>query len=128
MPPPAITEGAVLLLLLAACAASPRPAPQGTVTGRYMMEGGASGGSGPRPTPGTVRFTAGHHQQVTVRAGSSGTFSARLPAGTYHVSGTSAHVLQVTNGTSRPTPCSFPLTVTVTPRHTTQITLTCAVP
>jgi hypothetical protein len=124
----AITEGAVLLLLLAACAASARPAPQGTVTGRYMMEGGASAGSGPRPTPGTVRFTAGHHPQVTVRAGNSGTFSARLPAGTYHVSGTSAHVLQVTNGTSRPTPCSFPLTVTVTPRHTTQITLTCAVP
>ena len=139
MTPPrqAITGGAALLVL-AACAASPRPASQGaasyrpasqgSVTGRYMMEGGASADSGPRPTPGTVRFTAGHHQQVTVRAGSSGTFSVRLPAGTYHVSGTSAHVLQVTNGTSRPTPCSFPLTVTVTPRHTTRITLTCAVP
>jgi hypothetical protein len=137
MPSQAITEGAVLLLL-AACAGSPRPAPQGTastrpaslgtVTGRYMMEGGASADSGPRPTPGTVRFTAAHHQQVTVPAGSSGTFSVRLPAGTYQVSGTSAHVLQVINGTSRPTPCSFPLTVTVTPRHATRITLTCAVP
>ena len=118
----------VAVLLLAACAASPRPAPPGTVIGRYVMVGGASADSGQRPTPGTVLFSAGRHQRVMVRAGNWGTFSVRLPAGTYDVSGTSAHVLEVTNGTSRPSPCSLPLTVTVTPRHTTRITLTCAVP
>jgi hypothetical protein len=120
--------GVPVMLLLAACAGSARPAPVGTVTGTYVMVGGASADSGERPTPGTVQFASSRHQPVTVRVGRSGTFSIRLPAGTYHVSGTSARVLVMSNGISHPAPCSLPLTVTVTPRRAILVTLTCAVP
>jgi hypothetical protein len=120
--------GVAVMLLLAGCAASPQPAPPGTVIGKYVMVGGASADSGPRPTPGTVQFTASRHQPVRVRVSRSGTFSVRLPAGTYDVSGTSSRVLEMSNGSSHPTPCSLPLSVTVTARHTIRVTLTCAVP
>jgi hypothetical protein len=113
----------VALVLLAACAATP-PSAGGTVTGRLLLEGGASRSSGPRPISGTVQFT-GPHQLATVRVVNSGTFSVVLPAGIYHVSGRSPHVIEVSNGQ---VPCTQPLSVTVTPRHATKITLTCIVP
>jgi hypothetical protein len=113
----------VALVLLAACAAAP-PSPGGTVTGRLLLEGGTSRFSGPRPISGTVQFT-GPHQLATVRVGNSGTFSVVLPAGIYHVSGRSPHVIEVSNGQ---VPCTQLVSVTVTPRHATKITLTCIVP
>jgi hypothetical protein len=113
----------VALVMLAACAAAP-PSPGGTVTGRLLLEGGTSRFNGPRPISGTVQFT-GPHQLGTVRVGNSGTFSVVLPAGIYHVSGRSPHVIEVSHGQ---VPCTQPLSVTVTPRHATKITLTCIVP
>ena len=67
-------------------------------------------------------------RSATARAGSSGTFSVRLPAGTYDVLGRSPHVIEVSDGVLRPAPCSQQVSVTVTPRHTTRITLICIVP
>jgi hypothetical protein len=113
----------VALVLLAGCAATP-PSAGSTVTGRLLLEGGTSRLNGPRPISGTVQFT-GPHQLATVRVGNSGTFSMVLPAGIYHVSGRSPHVIEVSNGQ---VPCTQPLSVTVTPRHATKITLTCIVP
>jgi hypothetical protein len=121
------------LMLTAACAASDLPsAARGLVTGKLLIEGGpiSPGGQQPgeRPIPGTVQFTASGRRPVTARAASSGTFSVTLPAGTYDVSGRSPLITDASNGGSRQTPCSQPLSVTVTPQHTTTITLTCIVP
>jgi hypothetical protein len=104
----------------------------GLVTGRLLLEGGPlrPGGRQPgrRPIPGTVEFTVGHRRPVTARANSSGTFSVTLAAGTYNAQASSPRVTEVSDGTARQTPCSQPLTVTVTARHTTRITLACIVP
>jgi hypothetical protein len=124
------------LLLLAACAANPRPAPadpaRGTVTGRLVREGGPLGPGGRQPgthpIPGTVRFTAGQHRVITVRTSRAGTFSVRLPAGRYRVSDRSPRLLLVgADGISRQT-WSRPVTVIVTAHHITRVTLASIVP
>jgi hypothetical protein len=130
-----------ILMLLAACAtaapgpvAAPAPAaaPGGVVTGTLQLEGGPIGPDGQqpgsRPIPGTIQFTVDGRGPVTVRAGTAGTFAVKLPAGTYDVSGRSPRVIDVSGGTSRQVPCSEPLSVTVTARHTSTIALTCIVP
>jgi hypothetical protein len=124
MKQPAAIIAPVALVLLASCTAAP-PSPGGTVTGRLLLEGGASRFNGPRPISGSVQFMGPHQQLATVRVGNSGTFSVVLLAGTYHVSGRSPHVIEVSNGQ---VPCTQPLSVSVTPRHATKITLTCIVP
>jgi hypothetical protein len=121
------------LMLTVACAASDLPSSaRGLVTGKLLIEGGPLGPGGQqpgeRPIPGTVQFTASGRRPVTVRAASSGTFSVTLPAGTYDVSGRSPVITDAGNGSSRQTPCSQPLSVSVTSQHTTTITLTCIVP
>lgn len=151
-----VAIGAVAVLLLAACAAavsstSPRggaapghAAALGTVTGRFLLEGGPIGPGGQqpgkRPIAGLVRFEAGTGRAAEVRVGKSGTFSVRLPPGRYHVSGRSPSVIQVSNGavigaggqlisgTKHEYPCSQPLSVTVTARRTVRIAVTCIVP
>jgi hypothetical protein len=130
--------GVAAMLLLAACAAigqqaSQDASTQGTVTGRFLREGGPLGPGGQqpgeRPIPGTVQFTAAGHRLITVGVGSSGAFSVGLPAGTYHVAGRSPQIMEVSSdGTQHETPCSQPLSVTVTARHTTKIAVTCVVP
>lgn len=141
--------GVLAALLLAGCAAT---AGHGSVTGhivgRLLMEGGPLGPGGrqpgerqpgERPIPGTVTFTAAGHRRVTVPVGPSGTFSVRLPSGRYHVSGRSPRITEVSSGsvisdsglatgTERELPCSQPLSVTVTARHTATIAVTCIVP
>jgi hypothetical protein len=138
--------GVVVALPLAACAASapavshralavsrgtPAPSLRGRVTGTLWLEGGPMrpGGQQPgkRPTAGTIQFARGGRRLISSRAGHSGAFSIRLQAGTYHVSGGSPRVT-AGNGTGRQTPCSRPVTVTVTPGHTVHISLVCIVP
>lgn len=107
----------LLALLLAGCAgATGQAATTGHVAGRLLREGGplGSGGQQPglRPMPGTVAFTAAGHQRVTVRVGSSGSFSVRLRPGRYQVSG----------------PCSRHMPVTVAARHTAHVKIICVVP
>ena len=133
------------LLLLTACAAGPgqrtgqptAPGPgrdpaRGTVTGRLVREGGPLGPGGQQPgahpIPGTIRFTAGQHRVITVRTSRAGTFSVQLPAGKYQVSDRSPRLLLVAaDGIARQT-WSRPVTVTVSARHVTRITLVIAVP
>jgi hypothetical protein len=132
----AVVSAVALAAGLAAASAAPatRPAsPGGTVTGRLLVEGGplnirSRRQPGKRPIPGTIRFTSARRQTVTARASSSGTFSARLPAGTYHISFRTPRILEVSsNGTSHQT-WSNRSTVTVTPRHNTRIVLVTIVP
>lgn len=121
------------VLLPAACSAAHDGASSaGTVTGRLVLEGGPLGPGGQqpgiRPIAGTVRFTGGDHQPVTVRTSSAGVFSVRLPPGRYLVSDSSPSVQLVSaDGTSRQE-WSTPVWVTITAHHTTTITLTSIVP
>jgi hypothetical protein len=99
---------AVLLAVSLAGCAGHEPV-TGQVTGRLLREGSPPSG---QPMPGTVAFTAAGRQRVTVRAGNSGTFSAQLPPGRYHVSG----------------PCSQSFPVTVTAHQTVHVNVICIVP
>jgi hypothetical protein len=111
----------------------------GHLTGTFVMEGGPLGAGGQqpgeRPIPGTVTLTSPGHRQVTIQVGASGRFSAWLLPGRYQVSGRSPDIEEATTaqagtGSSqgKELPCSQPLTVTITARHATRITLTCIVP
>lgn len=130
---------AVAALMLAGCGTrggpvhrhgvSGRPPAAGRVVGRLLLEGGpmrpCGRQPGPRPIRGVVTFTVAGHQPVTVRVGRSGVFSVGLPPGRYRVAGGSP---MVSNGAKREAPCSLPLSVTVTPRHTARAAVICAVP
>ena len=150
--------GALAVLLLAACggtmgaggaagtmdtsAAGTGAATTGTVgtgtgttavTGRFLMEGGPvrPGGDQPgeRPLRGTVTFAAAGERTVSVPVGRAGTFSVALAAGTYHVSGHSPQIMEVSgDGAQHETACSQPLTVHVTGQHALKIAVTCIVP
>ena len=113
----------------------------GHVDGRFLIWGGTlkQSQSGPRPIRGVVTFTAAGHQRVKVRVGPSGTFSVSLPPGRYQVSGRSPSVMTVSNGavigvhglikgTEWESPCSQPLSVSVTAHHTVRATVICYVP
>jgi hypothetical protein len=126
-------------LALAGCATAGQASDTGHVsvtghlTGRFVIEGGPISPNGQqpgeRPIPGTVTVTAAGHHPVSIQVGGSGRFSAWLPPGRYQVSGRSPDIEEETgSGPSRELPCSQPLSVTITARHTAAITLTCIVP
>jgi hypothetical protein len=130
--------GALLLTGCTAAAAAERataypPRATGHVTGRLVMEGGPISPSGKqpgeRPIPGTVTFTAAGHRPVSVKAGTSGKFSAWLQPARYRVTGRSPDLLTVTaSGKDEELPCSQPQSVTVTTRHAVTIAVVCIVP
>jgi hypothetical protein len=104
-----------------------------TVTGRFLIEGGpmrpGGGQPGERPLRGTVSFTAVGGQTVRVPVGRAGTFSVALAPGTYHVSGRSPEIMEVSSGGAQhETVCSQPLVVPVTGQHRLKIAVTCIVP
>jgi hypothetical protein len=116
--------GAAAFVLLSACAPAVVHDPAGgSVTGKLQIEGGPIGPGGQQPgkraVPGTVQFTSTRRHRVTVRVGSSGTFSVQLAPGTYAVCSRSP----ATQG-----PCSQAKRVTVSARHTTKIAFTFIVP
>ena len=112
--------GALVLaaVLAASCGGLVHPA-QGTVHGTFERAGGpAIVKHGKATTPvvplaGTVTFTSGS-EKVSISVGSSGTFSTRLPPGTYAVSG-------VSGGKA----CSVPLTARVRAGETSRILVIC---
>ena len=115
------------MLLPVACTAAASAAPlYGTVVGKLVFQGGPihAGGRQPgqRPAPGTVRFT-GEHRRITVHVTSSGSFSVRLPAGRYNVFDRSPRVLEMGADGAGHQVWSHVALVTVTPHHTTKITL-----
>ena len=123
---------AVMLLPVACTAAASSTPPRGTVTGRLLMEGGPIQLNGqqprPHPVPGTVEFITGNHRRIAVHVTGSGRFSVQLPAGRYDVRDRSPRIVEVgANGVGHQT-WSRATPVTVTPHHTTKITLTFFVP
>jgi hypothetical protein len=108
---PRAFPGVLAALLLAGCVATTGHGPvTGHVAGRLLREGGRPPGQ--RPMSGVVAFTAAGHRRVTVRVGSSGSFSVQLPPGRYNASG----------------PCSRPWPVTVTAHRTVHVNIICLVP
>jgi hypothetical protein len=114
----------------AACGAGPQAA--GTVEGTFEGVGGpAVIGNGTTQPPvfplsGTITFTdaAGHATPLAI--GAAGTFSVRLAAGTYNVSGRTPSISEVNrDGTSTPIPCSLPQSIQVRPRQTMRIAVIC---
>src|SRR5205809_2823803 len=131
--PACLLSGLLLTGLAAGCAsAGAQPQASGHLAGRLVMEGGPLGPGGKqpgeRPMSGAVTFTVAGHQPVTVKVGSSGTFSVPLPPGRYQVSGRSPDVMEIDGGRSRELPCSQPTSAVVTAGQTATITLTCVVP
>ncbi|MGH3176262.1 MAG: hypothetical protein ACRDPF_20670 [Streptosporangiaceae bacterium] len=125
--------GLLLTGLAAGCAsAGTQPPESGHLKGRLVMEGGPLGPGGKQPgeraMSGTVTFTTAGHQPITVKVGSSGTFSIPLPPGRYQASGRSPEVMEIDGGRSRELPCSQPTLAVVTAGQTATITLTCVVP
>ena len=125
--------GLLLTPLAAGCASAGAQTPaSGHIRGKLVMEGGPMGPGGKqpgeRPMSGTVTFTEAGHQPVTVKVGSSGTFSVPLPPGRYQVSGRSPDIMEIDGGRSRELPCSQPTSAVVTAGQTATITLTCVVP
>ena len=115
----------------AACGGAVRPA-AGTVAGTFEGVGGpAVIRNGIPQTPvfplsGTVTFTdaGGHARPFAV--GPPGTFSVRLAAGTYFVSGRTPSYSEVSkDGSSIPIPCSLPQSIQVRPRQTMRIAVIC---
>jgi hypothetical protein len=151
---PTAGAGALAVLLLAACGGTTGPggaagtmdtsatgtgaATTGTagtgtgttaVTGRFLMEGGPVRPGGDQPGERPLRGTVTGERTVSVPVGRAGTFSVALAAGTYHVSGRSPQIMEVSGGgTQHETACSQPLTVHVTGQRTLKITVTCIVP
>ena len=126
--------GLLLTGLAAGCASAGgqvEPA-TGRLAGKLVMEGGPMGPGGKqpseRPMSGAVTFTTAGRQTVTVKVGSSGTFSVPLPPGRYQVSGRSPDIMEVDGGHSRELPCSQPSSVVVSAGNTATITLACIVP
>ncbi|WP_187365652.1 hypothetical protein [Trebonia kvetii] len=115
-----------------ACGGTGPQAP-GTVAGTFEGVGGpAVIKNGIPQTPvfplsGTVTFTdaAGHATLFTI--GAAGTFSVRLAAGTYSVSGRTPSVAEANkDGSTTPIPCSLPRPIQVRPSRTTRITIICS--
>ena len=102
----------------------------GTVSGRFLREGGPIEANGQQPDavplPGIIVFTRGGHRVIAVRVGRSGRFSVRLPAGRYQAQGSSP--LLLAQGARHLTPCSGRMPVTVALGRTTMLTVTCFVP
>jgi hypothetical protein len=146
-----IIPGLASVLLSAACAANTQLTASvtthtgtGVVQGTFVREGGPIGPGGQQPPElrlsGSVAFNGGPGNVIRLRVGKTGAFSLRLPAGTYAVTGRTPSIIEVSNGGvvnakgqvikghGTESVCSVPLSVTVTPQHTSRITLTCVVP
>ena len=115
----------------AACGGAVPPA-TGTVAGTFEGVGGpAIIKNGIPQTPvfplsGTVTFTDAGGHATPFAIGPAGTFSVRLAAGTYFVSGQTPSISEVKNDGSRtPIPCSLPQSIQVRPRQTMRIAIIC---
>jgi hypothetical protein len=75
-------------LLAAAGCSNVGGQPTGTVTGTFVLVGGASAAP-EEPLPGTISFRQQAGTPITLTADRAGQFSGQLPVGTYVVSGTS---------------------------------------
>lgn len=103
--------------------------PNGLVTGRYLMEGGAMDPetghtANPWPIDGQVTFTSSG-RTASAAAGPNGEFSIRLDPGTYAVTASTSRLAAPGQSESG---CALPQTVTVHAGEAASITVYCPVP
>ena len=117
---------------VAAACGGALPQATGTVVGTFEGVGGPAIIKNGKPqTPvfplaGTVTFTDAGGHATNFAIGTTGTFSVRLAAGTYMVSGLTPSYSEVNkDGSSIPIPCSLPQSTRVSPGQTTRITIIC---
>jgi hypothetical protein len=115
----------------AACGGAVPPA-AGTVAGTFEGVGGPAIIENGRaqtqvfPLSGTVTFTDAGGHATPLPVGPAGTFTVRLAAGTYFVSGRTPSYSEVNkDGSSTPIPCSLPQSIQVRPRQTMRIAVIC---
>ncbi|MEP7025633.1 MAG: hypothetical protein ABJB47_17900 [Actinomycetota bacterium] len=96
------------------------------ITGTLFKVGTSLGAGSEQPTPtpisGTVQFVSLRHGTFSASVGSSGHFSARLPIGSYHITGRSP---EVTDSSGTQTPCIRPAAVNVTLGKVVNVTVAC---
>jgi hypothetical protein len=115
----------------AACGGAVPPG-TGTVAGTFEGVGGPAVIKNGIPQTqvfllsGTVTFTDAGGHATPFAVGPAGTFSVRLAAGTYFVSGRTPSYSEVNkDGSSTPIPCSLPQSIRVRPRQTMRIAVIC---
>jgi hypothetical protein len=90
---------------------------------------GPTAGQATRPLHGVVTFKDGDGHTTDVTVGPSGQIIARVPAGTYTVSGQTPQIEQENaDGTISDPPCAGPQAVIVRPNHQALLALVCYVP
>jgi hypothetical protein len=131
--------GAAVLALACGCAAaagattgtaSPaRRSADGIVRGQFERQGGPAGPGGQQPPDvplsGTITFTGRGHLKVSVRAGQTGRFTARLAPGFYAVSGRTP---DIQGPGHQEMVCTYRGKVRVSTGRTRHMTLLCTVP
>jgi len=127
-----LLAGVATVATVAAACGGAVPRATGTVAGTFEGAGGPAIIKNGKPqTPvfplsGTVTFTDAGGHATPFAIGTTGTFSVRLAAGTYGVSGRTPSFSEVNkDGSSTPVPCSLPQSVQVRPGQTTRITIIC---
>jgi hypothetical protein len=120
-----------LATVAAACGGAVPPG-TGTVAGTFEGVGGPAviKNGIPQtqvfPLSGTVTFTDAGGHATPFAVGPAGTFSVRLAAGAYFVSGRTPSYSEVNkDGSSTPIPCSLPQSIRVRPRQTLRIAVIC---
>jgi hypothetical protein len=134
----AVASGAILALAFSCAAAtgatkgtaSPgRRAADGIVRGRFERQGGPVGPGGQQPPDvpisGTITFTGRGHLKVSVRAGHTGRFTARLAPGFYAVSGRTP---DIEGPGHKQMVCAYRGKIKVSAGHTRHLTVLCTVP
>jgi hypothetical protein len=129
-----LRTGALLagVATVAAACGGAAPRATGTVAGTFEGVGGPAiiENGIPEtqvfPLSGTVTFTDAGGHATPFAIGPAGTFSVRLVAGTYSVSGRTPSISEVNkDGSSTPIPCSLPQSIQVRPRQTMRIAIIC---
>jgi hypothetical protein len=120
------------MAMVAAACGPAAPRATGTVEGTFEGVGGPAIVENGKPQTqvfplsGTVAFTDAGGHTTPLAIGATGTFSVRLAAGTYSVSGQTPSISEVSkDGTSMPIPCSLPQSIQVRPQQTMRIAVIC---
>ena len=128
----ALLAGAAIMATAAAACGGAVSSATGTVAGTFEGVGGPAviGNGIPQtlvfPLSGTVTFTDAGGHATPFAVGPVGTFTVRLVAGTYSVSGRTPSISEVNkDGSSTPIPCSLPQSIRVRPRQTMRIAIIC---
>ena len=100
----------------------------GSLNGDLIMEGGATGNSGPRPIRGTIEISLGGRRVTSLKVGTNGRFSVALPDGSYRIDARTPMIETASPAGLVEADCAPPAPAQVTAGATTEVTVICPVP